>query len=155
MTTENLEKAKAILNKSFCFMQWQEHDAIKAGKEVMGVEDIRYLREFKVESPHFNLLTITPEKGERISKNFLEEKINEAKIKKLIGIQISDREIYGDTMDVIKENNLFVSHNQMIATFLITYTYFFFDEENQIIHEIIKFQDFFGALATVVEANLI
>ncbi len=149
MTIENLEKAKAVIGKCFCFMRWQEDDTIKAGKEVMGPEDITYLREFKVEPSHFTLLTVTPEKGERISKNFLEEKIHEARIKKLMGIQISDREIYGDAMDAIKENNLFVSHNQMICVDLINYTYFFFDEENQIANEIIKFQNFFEGLSSV------
>lgn len=149
MTTENLEKAKAILGKCFCFMQWQEDYARKADTEVMGVEDILYLREYKVESYHFELLTVTPNTGEKLSKKFLQEKINEAKLKKLMGIQISDREIYGDTMDTIKENNLFVSHNQMVCVDWINYTYFFFDEENQIIHEIITFQIFFGELASV------
>jgi hypothetical protein len=72
-----------------------------------------------------------------------------ARIKKLMGIQISDREIYGDAMDAIKENNLFVSHNQMICVDLINYTYFFFDEENQIANEIIKFQNFFEGLSSV------
>lgn len=77
----------------------------------------------------------------------MEEKINEARVKELMGIQISDREIY--TMDVLKENNLFVAHNQMISVDAVNYTYFFFDEENKIIHEISKFQDFFGALTSV------
>ena len=57
----------------------------------------------------------------------MEEKINEARVKELMGIQISDREIY--TMDVLKENNLFVAHNQMISVDAVNYTYFFFDEE--------------------------
>lgn len=144
-----LEQAKEALLGRFCIRQIEMDEAKQKGEKLMSAQDIRYLRAFKVESHHFKLLTLSPEKGARLKKEFLEEKITEARIKKLMGIQISDREIYSDAIAVIKESNLFVSHNQMKCVELTNYTYFFFDEEHKIIHEIIKFQDFFGALASV------
>lgn len=144
-----LEQAKEALLGRFCIRHIEANEAKQKGEKLMSAQDIRYLRAFKVESHHFNLLTVSPEKGARLKKEFLEEKITEARAKKLMGIKISDKEIYSDTMDVMKEHNLFVSHNQMVAVELVNYTYFFFDEENKIIHEIIKYQDFFGTLASV------
>lgn len=141
-----LEQAKEALSGRFCIRQVDADEVKQKGGKLMSSQDIRYLREFKVESHNFNLLTVSPEKGERLKKEFLEEKIKEARIKKLMGIQISDRDIYSDIMDAVKDNDLFVSHNQVVDIELVNYTYFFFNEKNKIIHEIIKYQDFFGTL---------
>jgi hypothetical protein len=144
-----IEKAKEILSRKFYLRQIDADEAERNGEKLMTSDDIRYLKEFKVESCHFKLLTVTPEKGGKLLKMTLEEKINESRVNEFIGIQISDREIYPDTMDTIKENNLFVSHNQEICLELTNYSYFFFDEEKQILNEIIMFQDFFGELSSV------
>lgn len=39
----DIEKAKKVLNKTFCFMQWQANDARARGETLMEKDDIEYL----------------------------------------------------------------------------------------------------------------
>lgn len=43
MTPEDITKAKAVLGKTLCFMQWHEDDAKKHGQEIMSTEDMKFL----------------------------------------------------------------------------------------------------------------
>lgn len=40
---QDLEKAKKILGKTFCFMEWQADEARKRGEEIMNGEDIEFI----------------------------------------------------------------------------------------------------------------
>ncbi len=148
--TQDLEKAKKIINKNFCLMQWQADDAKKRGEELMGKEDIEFL---------LSLNSITKE--EHISFDALEGRYNSdnlfkaiknSKDKGLKGLLMIGTTLNQKDSTALKEMGYFIRYEWLGSTMCDE---IYFSEEAFIRAEISRFKHFFGCIGEAVQGNLI
>ena len=148
-----LEKAKIILNKTFCFMQLQADAAVKRGETLMEKEDIEYL---------LSLGGIT--KGEILSLDGTEnrffpkmEKYNadefftvfeKAQKDGFSGLCIIEQDINNPNIQKIREMGCYVDCTWAGST---TLCYIYFNEEVFIQSKISELKNLFGSLTSLRE----
>lgn len=150
--TAEFEEMKKILSKKFCFMEWHRIDAEARGEETMNLEDLQKIRSFNEHLPLLyisNLVKILP-KGEKITRLEIEEGLNEAKKEKRLGISVNDNLLYIEHMDILNEKKLYKCYDNSLGC-----SFFFFEEEHQIIHNAGKIKNLIGDISGFVTSNII
>ena len=148
-----LEKTKVILNKTFCFMQWQSESATKRGEQVMEKEDIEYLLSLNGITKGEILSLDGTENGffsgmKKYQPNELFEIINKAKKKGFSGISIIEKDVTNSEYQKIKEMGGYVDFTGYSSTNICNV---YFTEEAFIRSKISKIKNLFGCLTSFRE----
>lgn len=139
-----LERAKVILDKSFCFMEWQANDAIQAGREVMGKEDIEFLLSLQGISKD-EVLFFESDKIDEYDSEKLFTVILNSKKDGLKGL-VLDTTIIEQDASKLKEMGCFVRIEGHGSVF---WDEVYFSEDAYIRAEISYFKNLFGGLVGV------
>ncbi|MEK7227765.1 MAG: hypothetical protein AAB681_00210 [Patescibacteria group bacterium] len=143
--TQDLEKAKTMLTtKNFCFMQWQEDDAIKRGEKVMQKEDMEFLLSInnitRNKCKHSKILDGT------YNSELLFVEIEDTKEKGLNGYHLIGATLNQKDSTALKEKGYFIRIEWLGSTMCDE---IYFSEEAFIKAEIFDFQNLFGSFASV------
>lgn len=154
-----IEKAKEILKKKFCLMQWQQDDADKHGIPTLNGEDIRYLQSINLNMHPEEILSLdgTEDKfyGNTMKQyipEFLHQTIVEAKDSNFKGICIIEQDVTNQEREKLEHLGYHVEYTWASSTKLCIV---YFTEEDFIRHQIANFQDFFGSIKVLAEAKII
>lgn len=142
--TQDLEKAKTILSKTFCLMEWQANDARERGQELMEKEDIEFLLSLPSTQKNELLHCFEIEDG-NLSKLKLLKTIQRAKIEKKDGV-ILGTTIGDSNHSSMEERGYFV---KMTGHGSALWDEIYFSEEAFIKSEISYFKNLFGSFASV------
>ncbi len=147
--TEELIKATKILQKSFCFMKWQSDDAIKRGREVMGKEDITFLRSLSFKKDKTVYFKI-PDDAQYDSDELFEfiEKNRQEGASSIL-IEFADLRIEDESR--VRELGFFTVLEQYCS---VMWTEIFLSEEALVRSGVSKFQHLFSSLDTTALAFL-
>jgi hypothetical protein len=142
--TQDLEKAKRILSKTFCFMEWQANDARERGQELMDENDIKFLLSLDGISEK-DVLHCFDVQNDNLSKLLLLKTIQRAKNEGKKGV------IFGTTLGnenqvVVEQRGYFI---KMTGHGSSLWDEIYFSEEVFIKSEISYFKNLFGSFASV------
>lgn len=144
MTNEIL-KAKEILNKTFCFMEWQANDARARGETLMKIDDIEYLLSLDgfAEGDVVSFASINEESYD---SSLLFETIETAKNTGKQGVCIMCTILTGPDSVRLKKSGYYIvdaGHGSVI------WDEIYFSEEAYIRNRISHFKHLFGGLQSV------
>lgn len=143
--TQELQKAKQILSKPFCFMQWQVDDAFAKGDEPMTKEDIQYLLSLSVDSKtgeHFDMMLKSGYDSEELFAA-----IDLAKKKELDSVWMIGATLNAQDARRVKDQGYFVRIEWLGSTMLDE---IYFSEEAATKADIAKFQSLFKGITGMV-----
>lgn len=143
--TQELEKAKKVLNKTFCFMQRQADDAKARGEELMEKEDIEFLLSLN-DITKEKVLTFESETEYTYDSKKLFRAIHKARNERLKGVRIMCATLTKEDEAKVKERGFFIEYTGHGST---SWDEIYFSEEAFIKQRIASFKNLFGGLASV------
>lgn len=145
--TKEILKAKEILNKTFCFMEWQANDARARGETLMKMDDIEYLLSLDGFAEG-DVVSFTSTSEGIYDSNKLFSAIDDAQKEGKQGLYISCAVLTGADKVKVKEAGHYIvdaGHGSVI------WDEIYFSEEAYIKSQIASFQNLFGGLKSIAQ----
>jgi len=149
MTQINLEQVEKILNKHFCFMEWQEKDAITRNYEIMGIDDIEFLLSLDTKGNKISSFETTY--GKIYDSEKLFKFIEDSKSKGFLGVSLVWSTL--TSADEIKLSKLGYLIKQT-GHGSIFWDEIYFTKNAYITNEVRYFQNLFGSIKNFTKENL-
>ena len=147
--TQDLEKAKKILGKIFCFMESQANDARERGEELMDTEDIEFL--LSLDGTIENEILHCPfDFDGSLSKLQLLKIIQKAKNEKKSGVMLG-MVIRHEDVSAIEKRGYFIS---MTGYGSLDWDEIYFSEDAFIRSRISSFKNLFDGLRSATKAHM-
>ena len=156
-TQLDLTQAKSILNKTFCFMQWQADDAKERGEDMMTAEDINYLKSINLKMTGIGMLCLDGTEDNAFHFDKYDHKdlfkiVEDAKRGGRTGLCIYEKDVTGEEQQKLEKLGCRVSFGGYSS---ISICEIYFSENDFIINQISEFQNLFGSLSSAVSVRLI